>query len=127
MISDNGLMSTTVRGVVPVLALTTHVSAFRIGLGCVPWFMVPELIPTHAQAWANSLTNFYSYGALFVVLYFFIWGVNNFGFGSTFFFFSGVCVVGTVFNSCCVPETKCKSKEQIQHELKYGAVSYQGL
>lgn len=117
------------KSLIPVVALSAHTFAFRIGLGCVPWFMVPELIPKHAQQWAISLTNFYSYIALFAVLYFFIWGVNLYGFGAMFFFFSGVCLVGTVFIVTVVPETKQKSSSQIQHELKYGSdkVPYTGL
>lgn len=123
------IMGPVMMSVIPVVALSVHTIAFRFGLGCVPWFMVPELIPVHAQWWANSLTNFYSYIALFAVLYFFIWGVNMVGFGFTFFFFAGVCSVGTVFIYFVVPETKLKSKDQIQHELKYGMgkVPYTGL
>lgn len=104
----------------PVVALSTHLFAYRFGLSCVPWFMIPELIPKHSQWWANSLTTVYSYVAIFFVLFFFVWGVNAFGEGTMFFFFSAACAVGTVFIYFCVPETKCKSNEQIQHELKYG-------
>lgn len=125
MVSDDDPMPPLLKSVIPIAALSMHTLAFRIGLGCIPWLMVPELIPNHAQAWANSLINFYSYIALFAVLYLFILGVNTFGFGCTFFFFSGFCVVGTLFNYFFVPETKCKSKNQIQHELKYGIVKTQ--
>uniref|UniRef100_A0A1B6EHF6 Major facilitator superfamily (MFS) profile domain-containing protein n=1 Tax=Cuerna arida TaxID=1464854 RepID=A0A1B6EHF6_9HEMI len=118
--SDENAMIPAMRAIIPVIALSAHTFAFRIGLGCVPWFMVPELIPMKDQAWANSLANFYSYIALFIVLYSFIWGVNVFGYSVTFFFFSVVCLIGTLFIYSYVPETKCKSKEQIQRELKYG-------
>lgn len=104
----------------PVVALSTHLFAYRFGLSCVPWFMIPELIPKYSQWWANSLTTVYSYVAIFFVLFFFVWGVNAFGEGTMFFFFSAACAAGTVFIYFYVPETKCKSNEQIQHELKYG-------
>lgn len=114
-------MNTMLKALIPVIALSAHTFAFRIGLGCVPWFMVPEIIPKHAQSWANSLCNFYSYAALFSVLYSFIWGVDMFGFGPTFFFFSCTCTIGTVFICFFVPETKQKSSEQIQEELENGS------
>jgi sugar phosphate permease len=120
-VADVFAMSPLLKALIPVLALSTHTFAFRIGLGCVPWFMVPEIIPKHAQYWANSLCNFYSYIALFAVLYSFVWGVDMFGFGPTFLFFSCTCTIGTLFIWLCVPETKQKSSEEIQDELKNGA------
>lgn len=40
------------------------------------------------------------------------------GFGGTYYFFSGVCVLSVIFNIFCMPETKEKSYDEIMKSLQ---------
>lgn len=88
----------------------------------MPWFMAAELVPKEAQSWALSCVVEYTYLLSFFVLKMFIIFTNTVGSGITFGFFSLSCVVGIFFIYFCVPETKCKSAEEIQALIQMGVV-----
>lgn len=105
---------------VPVLSICIYIVGFSMGFGSLPWFMTAELLPKEAQSWATSCVVEYSFFLSFVVLKLFIHITNILGSGFTFCFISVLCVVGILFVYFCVPETKCKSADEIQALIKLG-------
>lgn len=49
---------------------------------------------------------------------------NAFGLHVPFFFFAAICLASLVFTSCCVPETKGRSLEQIESFFRTGRRSF---
>lgn len=103
-----------------VLSICVYIVGFTMGFGCLPWFMAAELIPKEIQSWANSLIVVFSFSLSFIVLKTFIIVVNDLGSAVTFGIFSLFCFIGILFVYFCVPETKSRSSEEIQHSIEFG-------
>lgn len=94
---------------------------FRLGVSPIPWFMAPEIIPTEAQKWAPSTIVCITWGTSFLLSKNFLSAIEAFGQVPVYSFFLIVCAIGVVYTWVFIPETKNKSRHQIQQEL--GAVS----
>lgn len=95
------------------LAILGFVAAFAIGLGPIPFLMIPELVETQAVSSAcsiglasNMISNF-AVSAGFLVLR------NSMGQGQVFYLF-GSCLFGlTIIAILILPETKGRSPEDV--------------
>lgn len=104
-------------GWIPAVTLCVFVGFFRIGVSPIPWFMSPELIPTEAQRWAQSIIVCISWGTSFLLSLSYLGLVEQFGQVAVYSFFTLVCAFGIFFTAFVVPETRNKSRVEIQRQL----------
>lgn len=79
--------------------------------------MVGELFPPETKGNASAIAVMVNWSFSFIVTKFFSNLIEAFGEGITFWIFSGIMVLATVFGYFVVPETRGKSLQQIQDEL----------
>lgn len=95
------------------LAITAFVAAFAIGLGPIPFLMIPELVETSAVASAGSLALASNMICNFFVSAGFMAFRDTIGQGPVFYVFAVILVICSVLAVFYLPETKNKSAEQI--------------
>lgn len=91
--------------------------AAGIGLGPIPWLLPAEIMPSETRALASSVAASTNWLANFIVGQLFLLVANTLG-PFSFTPFALCLVLGVVFVAYIVPETKGKSLEQIQRELR---------
>ena len=96
--------------------ILTYVASFSIGMGGIYWVVVTEIFPTRVRGAASSLSVVFLWGGNFLVSLYFPVMLAQMK-GNAFFVFAAMCALCFVFVLLCVPETKGKSLEQIEHEL----------
>jgi SP family arabinose:H+ symporter-like MFS transporter len=99
-----------------LLWILTYVASFSIGMGGIYWVVVSEIFPTRVRGAAASLSVVFLWGGNFLVTWFFP-ALLDLMKGSVFYVLAGMCVLCFIFIAFCLPETKGKSLEQIEHEL----------
>jgi MFS family permease len=115
-----GETSTTVGGIVTVLALVVFIASFAFSMGPVVWTIISEIYPNRVRGRAIAVATAVNWFSAFVVAQFFLSIVDAIGESTTFFIFSGLCVVTYVFVWRYVPETKGRSLEEIQERWVLG-------
>jgi sugar porter (SP) family MFS transporter len=115
-----GETSTTVGGIVTVLALVVFIASFAFSMGPVVWTIISEIYPNRVRGRAIAVATAVNWFSAFVVAQFFLSIVDAIGESTTFFIFSGLCVVTYVFVWRYVPETKGRSLEEIQERWVVG-------
>lgn len=110
-------LNLTTVGWLPLLSLTIYMVAFSLGFGPVPWMMVGELFPVETKGNASVIAVMVNWSASFIVTKFFTNLRDAFGTGITFWIFTVIMILATVFAFFVVPETRGKSLQQIQDEL----------
>jgi sugar porter (SP) family MFS transporter len=109
-----GATSTTVGGIVTVLALVVFIASFAFSMGPIVWTLISEIYPNRVRGRAISVATAVNWLAAFLVAQFFLSVVDAIGESTTFFLFAALCVVSFVFVWRLVPETKGRSLEEIQ-------------
>ncbi|XP_065212241.1 facilitated trehalose transporter Tret1-like [Planococcus citri] len=121
MIQNDTSTSHSNYGLIPSITLCIFVAMFRLGVSPIPWFMAPEIIPTEAQKWAPSTIVCITWGTSFLLSKSFLPAINASGQLPVYSFFLIVCAIGVLYTWIFIPETKNKSRQEIQKEL--GAVT----
>jgi sugar porter (SP) family MFS transporter len=106
--------STTVGGLVTVIALVVFIASFAFSMGPVVWTLIAEIYPNRVRGRAISVATAVNWLCAFLVAQFFLSLVDAIGESTTFFLFAALCVVTYVFVWRLVPETKGHSLEEIQ-------------
>jgi SP family arabinose:H+ symporter-like MFS transporter len=96
--------------------ILTYVSSFSIGMGGIYWVIVSEVFPTRVRGAASSLSVVFLWGGNYLVSLFFPVMLEALA-GRVFYVFAFMCLLCFFFILWCVPETKGKSLEQIEHDL----------
>uniref|UniRef100_A0A336LQF3 Facilitated trehalose transporter Tret1 n=1 Tax=Culicoides sonorensis TaxID=179676 RepID=A0A336LQF3_CULSO len=109
-------------GWLPITSLCIFMIAFSLGFGPVPWLMAGELFAPDIKGFLGAIAGTTNWLLAFVITKFFASLSEGIGNGPTFWLFMGFCVVGFVFVLLFVPETKGKSFQHIQDQLKYQCV-----
>ncbi|XP_076272773.1 facilitated trehalose transporter Tret1-like [Rhynchophorus ferrugineus] len=117
-LSNNTTVDVSNLKIVPLAALLGYVIIFNIGMGVIPVLFLGEMFPTSVKAFALCLADIWFGLIVTGVAKFFQIMQDGFGISVPFFAFAGCCVVGLVFICLVVPETKGKTLEDIQNELK---------
>ncbi|VVC44865.1 Hypothetical protein CINCED_3A016747 [Cinara cedri] len=99
-----------------LLVLCTFISAFRLGLGPIPWFISIELMPDAYRDRIQSVTASFSWFLSFVIMKTFKVLVESHPV-EVWCSYAAFSAVGFVFILACVPETNNKSNEQILSDL----------
>ncbi|KAM0730732.1 Facilitated trehalose transporter Tret1 [Formica fusca] len=104
---------------IPLLSFTLFIAIFSIGFGPIPWLMVGELFTNNMKRTASAATAICNWTLAFLVTKCFQDMIDLMGFSSSFATFGMISLIGTIFVSTMVPETKGRNVEEIQIEL-YG-------
>lgn len=105
-------------GWLPTTGIVVFIIAYNFGLLPLPYILFGELFPSNIKSTAVSVLA--SYGTLlnFTVSKAFAPMSAEFGLYTSFWFFAFFCIVGAIFVYFCLPETKGRTFEEIQHVLK---------
>ncbi|RZB39676.1 facilitated trehalose transporter Tret1-2 -like [Asbolus verrucosus] len=101
----------------PILSLCIFIAVFSLGFGPIPWMISAELLPPEIKSNASSAAGTFNWLLAFLVTKFYRDLTVAIETDTTFYIFSVISLLGTVFIYFVVPETKGKSLEQIQREL----------
>ncbi|KAJ3187098.1 hypothetical protein HDU85_007136 [Gaertneriomyces sp. JEL0708] len=96
-----------------VALLVAFVGMFAIGLGAVPWLILPELVPTHAVGPAASLGTGVNWSSAFIVALISPPAIAALGY-DVFLVFAAILFASAAFTFKRVPETKGQSPEAIE-------------
>jgi sugar porter (SP) family MFS transporter len=113
----DGATSTSVGGLITVLALVVFIASFAFSMGPIVWTIISEIYPNRVRGRAMAVATAVNWFAAFLVAEFFLSVVDAIGESTTFFLFAALCVVTYVFVHRWVPETKGKSLEEIQERF----------
>ncbi|WP_254172813.1 sugar porter family MFS transporter [Planktothrix pseudagardhii] len=105
-------------GVAVVIILMLYVASFAIGLGPVFWLLISEIYPLNIRSKAMSVATVANWGANLIVAMTFLSIVNALGRPGAFWLYAVLTLCSVVFTYLLVPETKGRTLEQIQEELK---------
>ncbi|WP_062308257.1 sugar porter family MFS transporter [Alicyclobacillus sendaiensis] len=97
-----------------VLFIMGFTAAFSVSMGPIPWIMIPEIFPNHLRARAAGVTAIFLWGANWAIGQFTPVLLNDLGGAYTFWIFAVINVLGVLFVTAWVPETKNRSLEEIE-------------
>lgn len=98
----------------PIIALIAYEIMVALGIGTVPYVILGEIFPTNVKGPAVAS------GIIIGSIFAFVVGLgfqalnSVAGIHTTFWFFSGCCIAGTLWVYAITPETKGKTLEEIQ-------------
>jgi len=102
----------------PVLIFTLcTIGCYAMSLAPITWVLISEIFPNRVRGRAVSVSVSALWIACFVLTYTFPILNRTLGAAGTFWLYAGICAAGFVFVFQCVPETKGKTLEQIEHDL----------
>ena len=88
-----------------------------MSLAPVTWVVISEIFPNRIRGAAMSVAVTALWIACFIVTYTFPLLNHSLGAAGTFCLYAGICALGFVFILAKLPETKCKTLEQIERDL----------
>ena len=98
---------------VSILALVSYIVSFSLGLGPIPWLLMPEILPLRARGIASSAATCLNWLCAFTVTEFFATINKLLKPQGTFLLFAAVCFAGALYVRVNVPETKGKTLDQV--------------
>jgi SP family xylose:H+ symportor-like MFS transporter len=102
----------------PVLVLTLcTIGCYAMSLAPVTWVLISEIFPNRVRGVAVSIAVSALWIACFVLTFTFPVLNRALGPSGTFWLYAAICFAGFVFVKRCVPETKGRSLEEIEHLL----------
>jgi len=107
-----------VTGIAVLCLVVMAIACYAMTLAPIVWVVISEIFPTRIRGMAMAVATFSLWTACFVLTYTF--PLLNKGLGSygTFWLYGIICVLGFIFVKTTLPETKGKSLEEIEKELK---------
>jgi len=105
-------------GYAVLIFLLGYIAFFAFSQGAVIWVFISEIFPNKVRARGQSLGSFTHWAMAAVVSLSFPILAKSIGGGNSFMFFAVMMVLQFFFVWRFIPETKGKSLEQIQKELK---------
>ncbi|XP_067014323.2 facilitated trehalose transporter Tret1 isoform X1 [Anabrus simplex] len=98
----------------PLTSLVIYVTVLSMGLSPLPFFMVAELVPTAIKGKVSAYAISFNRSNTFLLTKLFPYLVITIGPDRTFGILCCLCILATLFVSVCVPETKGRSREEIE-------------
>jgi SP family sugar porter-like MFS transporter len=94
------------------------IGCYAMTLAPVVWVVISEIFPTRVRGMAIGISTFFLWTACFVLTYTFPLLNSALKASGTFWLYGIICVFGYVYIYKNLPETKGKSLEEIEKELK---------
>ncbi|GIL92461.1 hypothetical protein Vretifemale_19933 [Volvox reticuliferus] len=110
-------------GTIAVVGTLGYILSFALGAGPVPATIVPELNPLSTRGKAVSAAFVSHWICNVMVGQTFMSAVQSYGLAPVYTFFGIMALAGALYVKSQVPETKGKTLEQIEAELRTGAKS----
>ena len=107
---------------ITVLSLMCYIASFAISLGPIFWLMIAEIYPLKIRGRAMSLATMANWGFNMLVALTFLTIVEKLGRSGAFWLYGGVSIIGLVFCYFFVPETRGRTLEEIESDLRGGKV-----
>ncbi|XP_072307933.1 solute carrier family 2, facilitated glucose transporter member 10-like [Eucyclogobius newberryi] len=101
-----------------LLSLMAAVSAYSVGFGPMTWLLLSEIFPTEVRGRAFAFTNCFNWSAHLLVTFTFLNIIDNIGLPRLFVLYGTIAAVAAVILCKILPETKGKSLEEIDQELR---------
>jgi MFS family permease len=98
--------------------LVTFIMAFAVGMGPVFWILIAEIFPPAVRASGASVATATNWLAYFAVGLGFLPVSRAIGETAMFWLFAGVCLFVLVFAKRYVPETKGRTFEEVDAEVR---------
>jgi sugar porter (SP) family MFS transporter len=103
---------------VTLAGLMLYIASFAVSFGPLLWVMLPEIFPLKARGSGTGVSALSNWGANFVVAQAFLPLVGLIGRASVFWILAGICILAALFIYFLVPETRGRSLEQIEADLR---------
>lgn len=104
-------------GWLPVTSLSVFIIMFSLGLGPIPWMFLTEIFPPSIKGPASSIACLSNWLFCFAVTFGFDPVCKAIHQSFTFWLFSIISILGSIFVLMLVPETKGKSLDEVQYAL----------
>jgi sugar porter (SP) family MFS transporter len=103
---------------ITALSLAAYVGFFAVGLGPVFWLLIAEIFPLHVRGRGMSAATIANWSFNLLVTVTFLELVHDLGATATFFLYAALTVGAYVFTARLVGETKGRSLEEIEADLR---------
>ncbi|KRY30986.1 Proton myo-inositol cotransporter, partial [Trichinella spiralis] len=103
---------------IPILAMTSFLCFFSIGLGGIPWTVNAEIYPNWARSCGNSMATFVNWMFNLITAQTFLTLTKQITREGVFFMYSGFTVFGTIVLYLLMPETKGVPLDNIETILE---------
>ncbi|KAF2879595.1 hypothetical protein ILUMI_26577 [Ignelater luminosus] len=104
-------------GFLPITSLSIFIIMYAFGISPIPWLLPAELFPPEVKSVGGGGASTINWFIAFLITKFYLNLKNSIGGDTTFYIFSLVALLGTIFIYFFVPETKGKTLDEIQKEL----------
>lgn len=103
---------------VTLIGLMLYIASFAVSFGPLLWVMLPEIFPLNARGSGTGLSALSNWVANFIVAQAFLPLVGLIGRSAVFWILAGICIIAAAFVYFMVPETRGRSLEQIEADLR---------
>ena len=119
------LPATTETGWITLIMTLTFVASFAFSLGPIAWIVIGEIFPLSIRGRAASFATSGNWGANLVIALTFpaIVGTNPHRVATAFFLYAAIAVASVFFIGAKVPETRDRTLEEIERDLRTGFAS----
>lgn len=111
-------VQSTVENWIILVCMMAVVSAYSIGFGPMTWLLLSEIFPAAIRGRAFAFTNCFNWAANLLVTFTFLDFIGAIGLSGMFLLYGLTAVAAVVFFYFMLPETKGKTLEEIDEELR---------
>ncbi|KAE8297922.1 Solute carrier family 2, facilitated glucose transporter member 10 Glucose transporter type 10 [Larimichthys crocea] len=101
-----------------LVCMMAVVSAYSVGFGPMTWLLLSEIFPAAIRGRAFAFTNCFNWGANLLVTFTFLNLIDVIGLSGMFLLYGMCAVAAGIFFYFMLPETKGKTLEEIDKELR---------
>ena len=101
-----------------LIAILAYIGFFALSLSPLMFVVTSEIYPSHIRGTALAVSTGISWACAFIVVQFYPWMESTLGANVAFGIFAFLCLAAGLFIQFLIPETKGKSLESIEKELK---------
>lgn len=101
-----------------LIAIVAYIAFFALSLSPLMFVVTSEMYPSYIRGTAMALSTGISWACSFLCVQFYPWLESTLGTNVAFGIFAALCLAAGLFIKFCIPETKGKSLEEIEKELK---------
>ncbi|MFI9383066.1 sugar porter family MFS transporter [Kutzneria sp. NPDC052558] len=112
------IKDTGVIGPITLVLLILFLAGYELGWGAVVWVMIGEVFPLRVRGIGTGTASVVLWAATFTITFVFPVMYTNLGLAGAAWIFAAVCIVLVLLVTRFVPETKGRTLEQIELELR---------
>ncbi|XP_050296287.1 facilitated trehalose transporter Tret1-like [Anthonomus grandis grandis] len=101
----------------PTISLMLFMTSYNIGMSNIPWLFIGEVFHSKVKPVAATMVTLSNCVSAFIVCLCFPYMLAHIGMAYTYWVFACVMLLGVLYSSLVLPETKCKSFQEIQKML----------